>query len=97
MSAVPTDVSQIRRPFGLSRASRAELSPSQLFVTRLSVVTPPNSRYLAPRALIVNSTPLYVDLFCEPDVTRLSMTVLNPGFSVRSEERRVGKECGCRW
>src|SRR5437763_13860464 len=60
---------QKRRPFASSRSS-------QLVDARLSVVTPPNSRYLAPRALTVNSKQLFVVLFDVEYVTMLLVATL---------------------
>ena len=100
--------SQNRRPFGLSRPVVAVVSPSQVVDARRSVVTPPNSRYFVPRALAVNSTPLYVVLFCVENVTRLSTTALKPPVvsvyieigwpaSGRRESAGVLMEYGVHW
>src|SRR3954465_4529757 len=75
--------SQKRSPFGLSRGGVAVVSPSQEGDARRSVVMPPNSRYFAPRALAVNSTPSYLVLFTDEAVTRVSVaTPTFPEFNV---------------
>ena len=73
--------SQKRMKFGLSRGllPAVLVSPSQLVDSRRSMVTPPNSRYFEPRAFAVNSSPLYVVLFCVENVMRLS--VATPTFA----------------